>query len=348
MKSKKILFISVFTGIFLGFFQAPAAGQGYAIEYRVFRGSSVTKKAPAGPVVVTASFADPVFVQAYDPAVERKADADRAAVLKADLAAIYKIAEIEMVRANRIIWDGKKESVSEVILIGGDYFPISLSPRKLEGRRISMAVEIRRYRDLGPEAAASSRERLDEIAPSGAPVTGGLEKWDTVWGSGERIADSEMTARLDETIVLGFPLGDASFFVSFRVQEPPEDRYWREVVERIQRTERAWPSGIAVPPKPRFRLIPAFPEGARNQGIEGLVVLKVTVDPEGRPTDFHVAKGAAISLNLAALAAMKQWRFEPVFERGKAVGTSFFISFDFRLNEGRPGPDVPSKRRPEI
>jgi TonB family protein len=345
MKTKKILPAILCAGITFASFPAPAEAQEYSIEYRVFRGSAAAKQAAPGPVVVTASFADPVFISAEYSSAEEKTDADRIAVLKAELSAIYKLADIEMVRSSRIVWDGKKESLSEVLLIGGDFFPISLSPRKLEGRRVSMGVQIRRYRDAGSDSAAgSARERPDEAIPSGGPAPVGLDKWETVWGSGDRIADSEMTARLDETVVLGFPLRDSSFFISFRVRDSPEDRFWREMVDRIQQTERSWPSGLAVPPKPRFRLIPAFPEGARDHGIEGLVVLKVTVDPEGCPINVHVAKGASISLNQAALAALKQWQFEPVFEHGKAVGTTFFISFDFRRGAGETNASVPIKR----
>ncbi len=353
--------------VFLAFLPASASGQGYSIEYRVFRGSTAAKSPASGPRVVTASFADPVLVQAYDPAAEPKAEADRVAVLKSELAAIYKLAGVEMVRANTIVWDGKKGSLSEVLLIDGDYFPISLSPRKLEDQRVSMAVEIRRYRAVvvssrrsiavsigrgndeewmgrGKLAAAERFPGEQEMPMTGRdrpnealfPVMSnpvGLASWDSIWGSGDRIADSEMTARIDETVVLGFPLGETAYFVSFRVGEPHEDKFWREVVDRVQRTERSWPSGLAVPPKPRFRLIPAFPEGSREAGVEGIVVLKVEVDPEGNPGKIEVVKGRSAALNRAAVEAMKQWRFEPVFVKGKAVGTTFFISFDFKLDQ---------------
>ena len=348
MKTKKILPVVLCVGIALSAFPAPAAAQGFSIEYRVFRGAAAAKQTAPGPVVVTASFADPVFISADYSSAEEKTEADRIAVLKAELAAIYKLADIEMVRSSRIVWDGKKESLNEVLLIGGDFFPISLSPRKLEGRRVSMGVDIRRYREATPEAGPGiGRERPDDTVASGAAGFSGKDKWEMIWGNGDKIADSEMTARLDETVVLGFPLQDSSFFISFRVLEPPEDRFWRDMVDRIQRTERSWPSGRAIPPKPRFRLIPAFPEGSRDRGVEGLVVLKVRIDAVGHPISIDVVKGATFSLNQAAVEAMRQWQFEPVFEHGKAVGTTFFISFDFRLNAGNAGPAAPIKRDPD-
>jgi TonB family protein len=330
MKRIPAILISVWVGSML--VPAPAAAQGYAIEYRVFRGSPAARQTPSGSGIVIASFGDPVFVWTDESAAGEKSEAERASVLKAELAAIYRLGAVEMVRSSRIAWDGKKDSLNEVLVIGDDYLPISLSPRKVEGRRISMGIEIRRYRDLGP-AAPSDRERGDDIAPSGA-ARAGRDRWESVWGGGDRVASSEMTARIDETVVLGFPLQDASFFISFRVLEPPEDRFWTEMIDRVQRTERSWPAGPAVPPKPRFRLIPAYPEGARDHGFEGLVVLRVTVDEEGRPANIDIVKGVSVSLNRAAVESMRQWEFEPVVERGKAVGATFFISFDFRRTEG--------------
>ena len=254
-------------------------------------------------------------------------------------------------------------------MIDGDYLPISLSPKRLEDRRVSMTVEVRRYRGVAvssrrnttvsiglrndeewmaekrgglapaerfpgePETPATGRDRPSDAFPFGASNPVGLASWDSIWGSGDRIADSEMTARLDETVVLGFALGEASYFVSFRVGESPEDWFWREIVDRQEKTERSWPSGLAVPPKPRFRLIPAFPKASQEAGVEGTVVLKVRVDAEGRPSDIAIVKGRAFALNQAAVSAMKQWRFEPFLVGGKAVETTFFISFDFRLGE---------------
>jgi TonB family protein len=341
MTKQRIL--TVVVGIWIGstLVPAPAAAQGYAIEYRVFRGSALARQAASGPGVVIASFGDPVFVWADESAAAEKSEAERASVLKAELAAIYRLGAVEMIRSSRIAWDGKKDWLNEVLVIGDDYLPISLSPRKVEGRRISMGIEIRRYRDLG-SATASDRERQDDAVPSGA-ARAGRDRWESVWGGGDRVASSEMTARIDETVVLGFPLQEASFFISFRVQEPPEDRFWTEMVDRVQRTERSWPSGPAVPPKPRFRLIPAFPEGARDHGVEGLVVLRVTVDAEGRPANIDIVKGVSFSLNRAAVESMRQWEFEPVIERGKAVGATFFISFDFRRAGSDGGASSPAK-----
>ena len=162
MNLKNIVILSAGAGVLLASVPSSASAQGYAIEYRVFRGSAAGKTV-LGPRVVTASFADPVLIQAYDPSAETRAEADRLAVLKSELAAIYKLADIEMVRANTIAWDGKKESLCEVILIDGDYLPISLSPKRLEDRRVSMTVEVRRYRGV----AVSSRRnhhRLDRLA----------------------------------------------------------------------------------------------------------------------------------------------------------------------------------------
>jgi TonB family protein len=346
MSAKKIVLAVLFSGT-LGFFRpAPAAGQAFAIEYRIFRGASTSGRPASAPAVVTASFADPVFISAEVSDAEKKTEADRIAVLKTELAAIYRLSEVDLVRSSRIVWDGKKAPFGEVVLIGDSFFPVLLSPRALGGQRFSMKVEIRRYRDSGLDVVPG-RDQAEEGAPSGGGVRPERDKWESVWGEGERIADSELTARLDETVVLGFPLGESSYFISFRLHEPPEDRFWREVLDRAQKSERTWPSGQTVPPRPRFRFIPAYPKSSRDWGMEGVVILKVRTDEEGIPADISVVKGRSIHLNLAALAAMKQWRFDPMIVDGKAVEASFFISFDFRLG-ATPGEASPARRPPDF
>src|SRR5258705_5556047 len=57
---------------------------------------------------------------------------------------------------------------------------------------------------------------------------------------------------------------------------------------------------------------PDYPASAREEGQEGLVVLRVRVSKEGRPVEIRVGKSSGIrALDAAALEGVKRWTFRP-------------------------------------
>lgn|GEM_PF-2181653 len=86
-------------------------------------------------------------------------------------------------------------------------------------------------------------------------------------------------------------------------------------------------------PKPGPRnLPPAYPAAARQSGHSGRVLLSVLVAVDGTAQDVQLAKSSGYpSLDEAALAAVKQWRFEPARRNGAAVKFSIDVPIRFRL-----------------
>lgn len=76
---------------------------------------------------------------------------------------------------------------------------------------------------------------------------------------------------------------------------------------------------------------PVYPDEAREEGVEGVVVLEATTDIYGRVTKVKVLKGDDERLNKAAVKALKQWIYEPFIIDGKPVGVEFTVNFRFRL-----------------
>jgi TonB family protein len=75
-------------------------------------------------------------------------------------------------------------------------------------------------------------------------------------------------------------------------------------------------SGVARP-LGGYQVKPRYPESARRQGFEGTTLLKIHVSDTGRVEDVLVERSAGHQdLDLAAMEAVKQWRFEPA-RRGK-------------------------------
>ena len=75
---------------------------------------------------------------------------------------------------------------------------------------------------------------------------------------------------------------------------------------------------------------PTYPLMARVAHLQGTVVLLMTIDTLGVPTDVQVLAGPP-AFREEALRAARQWRFEPARVNGQAVPASFRLTLNFRL-----------------
>lgn len=76
--------------------------------------------------------------------------------------------------------------------------------------------------------------------------------------------------------------------------------------------------------------VPAYPETARAEGVQGRVLLQATISKEGEVEQLHVIDGDPI-LRPAALDAVSKWRYRPYMVNGRPVEVSTNIRVDFRL-----------------
>jgi protein TonB len=78
---------------------------------------------------------------------------------------------------------------------------------------------------------------------------------------------------------------------------------------------------------------PEYPLAARKQGLEGKVLLRVTVAPDGRTTSVTVVEssGHAI-LDRAARDGVSRWRFTPARRATGAVASVIEVPIEFKLN----------------
>jgi protein TonB len=85
-------------------------------------------------------------------------------------------------------------------------------------------------------------------------------------------------------------------------------------------------------PVPVKQIVPAYPEIARDAGVEGLVMVKVLVGKDGRVLDVWLdPKHEIPMLNDAAMSAARKWVFKPAFANGKPVPVWTAIPFNFVL-----------------
>jgi protein TonB len=78
---------------------------------------------------------------------------------------------------------------------------------------------------------------------------------------------------------------------------------------------------------------PAYPLAARRRGDQGTVLIRVLVTADGVATSVGLEKTSGHpSLDEAALAAVKSWRFIPARQGGQAIESPYVVPVVFRLD----------------
>ena len=74
------------------------------------------------------------------------------------------------------------------------------------------------------------------------------------------------------------------------------------------------------------RVNPTYPDGT-----DGLVLLEVVIDEQGKVADATVLDAPSSALADAAVAAVRQWTFEPTEIDGKRVKVLHAVGIKFKL-----------------
>ncbi len=72
---------------------------------------------------------------------------------------------------------------------------------------------------------------------------------------------------------------------------------------------------------------------ARQDGIEGRLVLKISVTADGGVGSVEVTKSVDPALDAAAVNAVKSWRFKPAEQCGEHVASTYVLARRFELGD---------------
>jgi TonB family protein len=97
------------------------------------------------------------------------------------------------------------------------------------------------------------------------------------------------------------------------------------------RSPFALPPGIR-PPRPTYQPNPEYSDQARKKKIQGSVLISLTVDEQGQPTNLHLERSLGYGLDEKALDCVSQYRFEPATKPdGTPVPAHIAIEVSFHL-----------------
>jgi len=97
-----------------------------------------------------------------------------------------------------------------------------------------------------------------------------------------------------------------------------------------------------TPPRVEKAVPPEYPKKAIEANAQGVVLIKIQVDAQGRVTDSEVLEAIEgwPELTAAALAVLPQWRFVPAQLDGEPVASAVSLPIQFRLDgDGEKGKE---------
>ncbi len=121
----------------------------------------------------------------------------------------------------------------------------------------------------------------------------------------------------------------------------------KQAVEPVKETPPLPPVVVAAPPVPVEQPVvaplfdaaylnnpaPPYPRSARKLGLEGTVILRVLVSPDGKPAQVRVETSSGTqTLDEAALNAVRKWSFVPARQGERSVTASVDVPIRFNLN----------------
>ncbi len=210
--------------------------------------------------------------------------------------------------------------VVHAIAVGGYWGAVYLQEMNRQ-----YATRIVTYADLGPPPALTDAPEMPEV-PVEAPSK-------PVIGIPEPVDDAEVSAEM--TIATQTEMSQSIAPVLQDIEEA-------DLVIEAPREENIVidddllpPADTFIPyetpPQPVKPIIPAYPEMARKAGIEGMVILLVLIDKEGKVRDVQVRKGIGAGLDEAAVAAVRQTPFTPAIQNSRPVAVWMSVPIRFRL-----------------
>lgn len=110
---------------------------------------------------------------------------------------------------------------------------------------------------------------------------------------------------------------------------PPEEEQEEEVEPEFFLIVEQMPELIGGWAKLQSRV--KYPEMARKAGVEGKVFVQFVVDEKGNPTNITVTRSVGAGLDQEAIRVIRETKFTPGKQRGKAVKVRMSLPITFKL-----------------
>jgi TonB family protein len=94
---------------------------------------------------------------------------------------------------------------------------------------------------------------------------------------------------------------------------------------------REQPGDLSTPYVVR-KVDPTYEAGAQREHIEGVILLAAVVQIDGSISNVRVVRGLDSRLDLSAISAFTQWKFQPALRNGHPVELEVIVRIPFVNN----------------
>ena len=139
------------------------------------------------------------------------------------------------------------------------------------------------------------------------------------------LADSTVAVARGGRAVVGGMNGPSAPYIFVLVEPDAPGQGSREAI-RAQKAQ-----GITQP-EILQSVAPMYPEDARKDKIQGIVILEVSIEPDGKVSEVRALQDPDSRLTAAAIAAVRQWQFQPAKDKqGNPLRVFSSLTFNFTL-----------------
>jgi protein TonB len=97
------------------------------------------------------------------------------------------------------------------------------------------------------------------------------------------------------------------------------------------RAQAPLPVGGDIKPPMKIKdATPAYPAVARAAQVQGIVIVRATIGPDGKVQDAQILRSVRL-LDEAALDAVRQWEYTPTLLNGTPIAIVMTVTVNFRL-----------------
>ena len=88
----------------------------------------------------------------------------------------------------------------------------------------------------------------------------------------------------------------------------------------------------SLAPRPRSTPDPNYTRVAKDRQLQGMTVLWCVINEKGQVEEIRIARPLGLGLDDTAVAAVRNWKFDPAMQNGQPVTVQIYIEVNFRLD----------------
>jgi len=214
-----------------------------------------------------------------------------------------------------LTWNGIDPGLSDTVVRKSLVFRFAFIPKRISPQEIALRVALFKSKEGSLRTGDTEEKQVQDAAIKVVRDEKMME----------RILDQALSLEIGDPVIVGIPYEDHVYFMMILLTSGSLDS--KQGASKAEKMRE--PTKVIAAPKAIRKVLPAYPEKLRQQGVEGTVELRVSIDKKGIVQEATVLESIHPYLDYAAVQALRQWEFEPVLREEKPVPVAFMVAVNF-------------------